>query len=431
MLPFALPTFATTDAAANVAVIEGVNDNVSQTRDANGNLDRHPAEFTGLDGRGTLRFTNRDSDVQTLTLRARTEAYVGLDQPNTVPPSGTLTLGYISGFTLTPRSNLALTANANLTTVTGARSTDATLPFTLDPAAISTSVASYSAFGTYSYTLSPRWSLAETAGATITTTLSSPGLQLANGVVLDRTGLDGVVPSSTTTLSRELGPRDALLITFGYRYTYSPYSLSIGTNPPQIGGPESIHQFVPSLGLSHQFSDTVSSTTSAGISVATPQAFETDRRLIFFPVGSETLMVTGARWKVRALASVTYSSVSARLGAGPTYSLSGTIAGTPLEGRAYRSMYLIGTLGATRSTVPTATGDTAALAAVSAGAELRYGLTRWLGLYTGYDVRGTSSITPNDPPYIRQIFFIGLSGYFTTADDIPPIETQQSPYTPG
>jgi hypothetical protein len=68
---------------------------------------------------------------------------------------------------------------------------------------------------------------------------------------------------------------------------------------------------------------------------------------------------------------------------------------------------------------------------VGAGAELRYGLTRWLGLYTGYDARLSSTFQPADPLFFRQVLFLGLSGYFTTDGNLPPIETVQSPYTPG
>lgn len=429
MLPLFLPVFATTDGAVNVAIVQGINDNLTQTRDANGDLDRHPATFTGIDGGGRLVLTSRGIDSQVLSVRARTQAYVGLDGPTSRGPTGTLAAGYLAGFSTGPRSSLSLSLTANLTSITSARAGDGNFLLTLDPTATGTSVASYSGSTSYSYTLAPRWTFTETLGARVTTTLSAPPLQAANGVVLDRTGLDGVLPSATSSLSHELGKRDVLLLLASYRYTYSPYSLDIATTPPTLGGPQGMHQVVPTVGVAHAISETVTATTTAGLSVSTRPTFDERTGPALFPVGSQGLSVLGRRWTVGALASVRYGSVTARLSAGPSYTFIGTIAGTPIEGRAYRSLYLVGHVLANHSSVPAAGGGSTGIDALAVGAELRYGLTRWLGLYTGYDVRVTSS-QANEPLFVRQILFAGVSGYFTTDGNIPPIETVQSPYTP-
>lgn len=426
--PFVL---ATTDGAANVAVVEGVNDNLSQTQDAQGHVDRHPAAFTGIDGLATLRSTSRDADVQSLQLRARTQLYAGLDSAVTPAPNATLTLTYAGAFTTSPRGALSVSASAAATSIASARTGDGNFLLTLDPTASATSIATYSAFVTYSYALAPRWSVSQLVGSTVTSTISAPPLQAANGVVLERGGIDGVLPSATTTLSHDLGKRDIGALSATYRYVYAPYALSIGTSPPRIAGPQAIHQVTPGASLAHSFSETVTATTTLGLSITTPQAIDPDQNVVFFPVGSEQLTVTGSRWTVRSLASVTYSTVSARLGAGPTFAFTGSVAGAPIQGRVYRSLHLVGSVQATHTSVPTIGGGTTSLEAVGAGVETRYGLTKWLGLYGGYDLRGTSSFLPGDSAVIRQIFFLGLSGYFTTDGNLPPIETAPTPYTPG
>ncbi len=430
MLP--VPLFnANVDGAANVAVVEGINDNVTQTRDAQGNVDRHPATFTGLDGLATLRLTARDADTQSIQIRARTQVYVGLDSVPTPAPNASLSLSYGATFTTSPRGALAVSATASATSIASARTGDGNFLLTLDPTASATSVASYGLFLTYSYALAPRWTFSQYAGGTVTNTLSAPPLQAANGVVLERGGIDGVLPSATTSLGHELGKRDTGTVSVNYRYVYSPYALSIGTNPPQLAGPQSIHQVGPSVGLTHAFSETVTTTTAVGFSMTTPQAIDPDQRIVVFPTGSEQLTVTGSRWTVRSLASLSYSSVSARLGAGPTVAFTGSISGAPIQGRAYRALHVVGSVQATHSSVPAAGGGSASIEALGAGVEARYGLTRWLGIYSGYDLRGTSSFVPGDPATIRQIFFLGLSGYFTTDGNLPPIETTPTPYTPG
>lgn len=430
MLPV-LPAFATTDTAANVAIVQGFNDNVSQARDADGNVDRHPATFTGLDGRGTLVLRRRDDESHTFSLRARTQIYVPLERGAESPPNGTVLFLHNTSMGVGKFGSLSITTNASVTAITSARASDGTLLLTLDPTAQSTSVASASLLAGYTHTLSPRWSITERAGLAVTDTLSAPPIQAANGVVLDRRGLDGILPSSLTSLNRELGKLDTGSITLAYNYTYSPYSLDIATSPPAIGGPQGIHQVVPGLRLVHTFSDRLTSTTTVGMSITTPSRFEPDRSLNYFPVGSQQVALVGPRWTIRGLANLAYSAVNARLGLGPAVGFLGTIAGAPLSGGSFRRMYLVGTVQAQHQSVPAASGGTTALEVVGAGVEVRYGLNRWLGLYTGYDARLSSNFDPAAANFFRQIVFIGLSGYFSTDGSIPPIESVQSPYRPG
>jgi hypothetical protein len=432
-MAFALPLFlATTDLSANVAVVEGVNDNVVQTQQPNGNIDRHGAAFTGFVATGLYRISARDRDVHTFTLRGRSQAYIGFDNVGTTPPDGTLMGSYAASFVTSKSGSMTLSASATLTAVASARTGDGNLLLTLDPTVNGTTQGIYSAFASYSHSLSPRWTFTESVGTVVTTTISAPPTQAANGVVLERQGLDGVLPSATTTLSYELGQRDTGLLGVTYRYIYSPYSFDIAANPPVIGPPQQIHQLVPGIGLTHVFSDTVSSTTTAGLSIATPAQFETDRGLQFFPVGSQQILVTGRRWRTSALAAVSYGTISPRLGAGPSFSLVGTLSGAPIEGRAYRSLYLVAITQANHSVVPSALGDgKTTLQVFGASAELRYGLSRWLGLYSGYDVRLSTQFDGTTAPSFRQVIFLGLSGYWTTDGNLPPIETTQSPYTPG
>src|SRR5262249_35994608 len=76
---------------------------------------------------------------------------------------------------------------------------------------------------------------------------------------------------------------------------------------------------------------------------------------------------------------------------------------------------------------------TATLTAVGGSAQLRYPLTRVIGMIGGHDVR-FSTIGPSGgptTPYFRQIVFIGLSGYWTTDPGILPFQILDAPFRPG
>ncbi|MBK6695365.1 MAG: hypothetical protein IPG50_24605 [Myxococcales bacterium] len=430
MTPLAIPLFLlTTDVAGNVSVVEGINDNAAERIDATGARERHASLFTGLSATGTLRVAARDSDSHALSARTRLQTYNSLSSVPSRAPSGTAIFSYTGAFSTSKRGGLALGASASFTSIASARASDGNLLLTLDPLSNGTQVAFYSGSASYSHALSPRLGISQSLGLLATSTLTAAPIDAANGVVLDRRGIDGIIPSSTTTLSRELGPRDTGLLSVTYRMIYSPYSFDIRTVPAALGPPQRIHQVIPGVGLSHAVTDTITSTTTAGVSFATAPLFDPEKSVDVFPVGSQQLVFAGRRFSARALASVTYGTTSARLGAGPAYSLVGSVSGAPIEGHAYRSLYMVAAIQANHSTVRTADG-TAALEGVGTGVEFRYGLTKWLGIYTGYDLRLTSQFGGAGDGSFRQIVFVGLSGYFSSDKTLPPIETTQSPYAP-
>jgi hypothetical protein len=66
------------------------------------------------------------------------------------------------------------------------------------------------------------------------------------------------------------------------------------------------------------------------------------------------------------------------------------------------------------------------------GGEVRYGVNRWLGVLAGYDFRYATFTTPGlySPPFAQQVFFVGLSGYFTNDRTVLPLTTFTAPIQP-
>jgi hypothetical protein len=76
---------------------------------------------------------------------------------------------------------------------------------------------------------------------------------------------------------------------------------------------------------------------------------------------------------------------------------------------------------------------TATLTAVGGSAQVRYPLTRVIGMIGGYDLRFSTVGTSGQPitPFVRQIVFVGLSGYWTTDPGILPFQILDAPFRPG
>jgi hypothetical protein len=69
---------------------------------------------------------------------------------------------------------------------------------------------------------------------------------------------------------------------------------------------------------------------------------------------------------------------------------------------------------------------------VIASADLRYALNRWLGILGGYSFRyvlfeGAQQL----PTLYRNVFFLGLTGYWNTDRTLPLITTFSAPITSG
>ncbi len=437
MFPF--PLHAVTDVSGTVAIVEGLNDNVVQTQDSPTQITRHAALFTGLETGATFRLTEPNQDIHGLRLRLRTQFYEPLDNyPES--PDGTVSASYASIVALGKHTAFVLSVSSSLSRVTSARVSDGTLLFQVDPSSTATTFTVSQAAMSVTQELSQRWKFRQSVGVLVTTTVEAPPFPLADGLSLDRRGIDGVQPETTSSLIHELGPRDTGDVSVTYRYLYAPYTLDYTTNPPHAGGPQRIQQVVPDLGLTHRLSPQLSSLTRVGLSVATPPSQDASKALIILPVFTEDLRYGSDRWGWSAQVGFTYGSVTPRLGSGPSLSASAQVFGVPwTAGRLKRLMLLgvaTGNHSQLQSGLATAGGSASNtyINVVGASLEARYAVSRTIGILGGYDARYSTigSSTGPTTPFIRQIFFVGISGYWSTDHvQLPPLEQLNAPFRPG
>ncbi|WP_394842893.1 hypothetical protein LZC95_38205 [Pendulispora brunnea] len=433
---FALPIYAAgnvTDVAATAAIVQGVNDNVIQTTDNSGDIDRHPATFTGLDGTFTFRITEPDTDVHGLRLRVRGQYYQSLDGSRTTDPDGTFQAVYASSITLTRFTTLTLSASNTITALTSARVGDGTLFFTVDPSTTQTTFTLTQGSATLVQELGQRWRLRQSGGILVTSTVSAPPFILAGGQELDRKGIDGVQPFSTTSVLHDISPRNTGDISVTYRYTYAPYSLDFRSSPPRAAGPQRIHQVIPDVGLTHLFTPDWLSLSRVGLSVSSAPNFSDSNKPVILPVVSEEIHFTNERWAFISAASFSYGSVTPRLGSGPTFSAQASLVGTPYPHGKFRNLMMTVQAVATHASLQASGSASTSINAAGASIEGRYPLTKGLGLSAGYDIRlSTIQTTGADlVPFFRQILFIGLSGYLTTDGTIPVLQLLNSPFRPA
>lgn len=435
MFPFVLFAGGNTiaDVATTAAVTGGVNDNVVQTTDAQGNIDRHPQAFTGLEGTLTLRLSQPNGDIHGFRALVRGQTYKSLDGFTNADPDYSAQGVWQDNFTLDRFTNASFSLSSSITAITSARVGDSTLFYTVDPAATATTFSISQAAVTLTHELSDRWRFRQGGGVLVTTTVAAPPLQVADGMILDRRGLDGVQPFSTTSLLHDFSRRDTGDISVMYRYTYSPYSLDFTTTPPRVGGPQKIHQVLPDVGLSHQFGEYWLGMTRAGLSIANPPPFDPDRGLIVYPTASEELHYTEQRWQFIGSGAFSYGSVSPRLGAGPSVTANMSLIGVPYSyGHWSKLVAMFNAVGLYARQEASASA-TATLTAVGGSAQVRYPLTRVIGMIGGYDLRFSTVGTSGQPitPFVRQIVFVGLSGYWTTDPGILPFQILDAPFRPG
>ncbi|HWL87017.1 MAG TPA: hypothetical protein VNO21_14520 [Polyangiaceae bacterium] len=433
---FALPIYAAgnvSDVAATAAIVQGVNDNVIQTSDADGSIHRHPAAFTGVDSTLTFRVTEPDADVHGLRLRVRGQYYQSLDSTRTTDPDGTVQGAYSSSITLGKFTQLTLSLSGTITALTSARVGDGTLIFTVDPSTTQTTFTlTQGSFGLVQE-LSPRWRLRESGGLLVTSTVSAPPFVLAGGQELDRRGVDGIQPFATSSVLHDLTPRDIGDVSLTYRYTYAPYSLDFTSSPPRASGPQRIHQVIPDVGLTHLMTPDWLSMSRVGISISSPPNFSDSNKAVILPVASEEVHYSTERWAFIGATSFSYGSVTPRLGSGPTFGAQASLVGTPYPHGKYRNLMATAQFVATHASLQATDTASTAINAVGGSVEVRYPLTKGLGLSGGYDVRlSTIQTSGSDAvPFFRQILFIGLSGFVTTDGTIPVLQLLNSPFRPA
>ncbi len=432
-----LPVLPDTDTVSRVAVVEGYNTNTYQAQD-NPNvplIQRHPSPFTGVDANLELRFHGRDADVTTLVLDGRANHYEPL-QREYQSDDGAFNAALYSRITLAPRTFLTLSDGASVTSFNAMHQTDGTL-FAFDPTQVRSTYWLEDASGTIMHQLSANWRIAQSLGVTVSGTLQSAPIVLPSGQVTEHRGLDYVMPYTESSVMHDFDERTSGDLTARYQYTLSEYVLDLTQNPPRNIGPDKQAFLFLLAGYTHRWTPELAATLRAGGVVASAPPRDPDQRPVLAPAGGADVFYTLDFFSLVATAGYTWDTINPRIGSGPTATASLLAVGVPNHRGDWKNFALLGRAQVAYSALITGVDQAGAvqqaeLGLYSAGIEARYGLNRWLGVLAGYDLRYAtfSPVTLFGPEFFQQVFFVGLSGYFSNDRTILPLTTFSAPVVP-
>lgn len=426
------PVFLDTDAVARVALVEGYNTNTYQAQD-NPNLpliERHPSPFTGVDANLELRLLGRDTDRTTFNFGARVNHY----EPLTAQyqsDDGAINASLSSRVTLGPRTTLALTDGAAVTSFNAAHVTDGTI-FAFDPTQVRSTYWLNDFGAAITHQLSPNWRLTQSVGMTISGTLQSAATEDASGQLIEHRGLDYVMPYVETDVNRDITPRTAVDLMVLYQYAWELYVVDYTQSPPQNIGPDKQAFLTALAGWTYHESSELSTVLRAGGVLASAPPRDIDQRAILSPAGMAELYYVRPFFDLVAAAGYTWGTINPRLGSGPTANASLLAIGIPRHIGNWANFALVGRAQASYSSLITGVGQSTGLGLCAVGAEARYGLNRWLGALAGFDFRYATFDTPGvfNPPFVQYVFFLGFSGYFASDRAALPLTTFTAPVQP-
>ncbi|HEX4446841.1 MAG TPA: hypothetical protein VH044_08900 [Polyangiaceae bacterium] len=429
MLALALPT---TDVVARAAIVEGYNSNTYQAQDDPDVplIKRHPSPFTGVDGSLELRWSGRDTDGASLLVGGRVQHYEPLQTENQSDDGGA-NARLSAQLTLGPRTQLTLADTASVTTFNAAHTTDGTL-FAFDPTQQRSSYWDETLVLSIAHQLSPKWKLTQTFGGMVAGTIDSAPIVLPTGGDVKHRGLDYVEPYLETDLSKDFtwrGTGDLLVL---YEYAYSLFVLDLTQRPPRNIGPDK-STFVTALaGYTYALDPERTVAVHGGLVGATAPPRDADPRPILSPSGTADFTYTRDVFNLGASVAYTWGTVNPRLGVGPTAIASVNAVGIPYHVGKWQNLALVGTMQASYQSLVTGANESTHLGLYSAGLEVRYGVNGWLGLLAGYDFRFATFSDPTsyEPPFIQNLVYLGLSGFWSTDRAQLPITTFASPIQP-
>jgi hypothetical protein len=425
------PALPTTDVVSRAAVIQGYNTNTYQSQDDPSVpvIRRHPSPFTGVDADVELRWLGRDADRTSLNMDVRVNHYEPL-QHQYQSDDGAFNAALASRVTLAPRSVLTLTESASVTSFNAAHVTDGTI-FAFDPTQIRSTYWIDDLGAAITHQLSERWRLTQSIGATISGTLSSAPTQLPSGALIQHRGIDYVMPYVETDLSHDFTPRSGGDLMVLYQYAYQLVVLDFTQSPPRNIGPDKQAFLTGLAGWTYHVTQEVSTVLRAGAVLGSAPPRDVDQRPILSPSVMGELYFTRPFFDMVAAGGYTYGTVNPRLGSGPTATGSLLVTGVPHHVGSWRNFAMIGRAQVAYSSLLTGRAQSTSLGLYAAGIEARYGVNRWLGVLAGYDVRYATFSTPVfTPPFLQHVFFLGLSGYWSTDRDQLPLTTFTAPVQP-
>ncbi len=427
-----LPVLPDTDVVTRAAVVEGYNTNTYQAQDDPNVpiIRRHPSPFTGVDADVELRFLGRDADRTIVNVDVRGNHYEPL-QNEYQSDDGAVNALVASRLTLGPRTSLSISDDGAVTSFNAAHVTDGTI-FAFDPTQVRSTYWIDGLDLDFTHQLSPRWRLSQSTGAMISGTLQSPPTQLANGTLAEHRGLDYVMPYLETDLSHEFTARSSGDLMLLYQYAWQLFVVDYTQNPPRNIGPDKQAFATVLAGWTRRVTPELSTVLRAGAVLASAPPRDQDQRAILGPAAMGELYYARPFFDLVATAAYTWGTINPRLGDGPTATAALLAIGVPHHVGAWKDFALVARAQASYSTLVTGVDQSTHLGLVAVGGEARYGLNRWLGVLAGYDLRYATFDVPGQfsPPFLQQVFFLGLSGYFSNDRSILPLTTFTAPVQP-
>jgi hypothetical protein len=428
----ALPVNLDTDVVGRVAVVEGYNTNTYQAQDDARSpiIRRHPSPFTGADGGLELRFLGRDADRVTINLGVRANHYEPIER-EVQSDDGAFNGAIVSRVTLGPRTVLTTSDTGTVTSFNAAHVTDGTI-FAFDPTQQRSAYWLNDVSSSIAHDLAPGWRLTQSLGASFSGTLHSPPTLLRSGQRVEHRGLDYVLPYVETDLNRDFTRRSSADVMLRYQYSLQLFVLDLTRNPPRNIGPDK-QAFVTGLGgWTYHVTQDVATVLRAGGVLASAPPRDPDQRPILSPSGMAELYYTRSLFDLVASGAYTYGSINPRLGSGPTGSASVLAVGIPHPVGDWRNLAAVARAQVSYSSLLTGVSAASSLGLYAFGAELRYGVSPWLGVIVGYDFRYATFSTPGlySPPFVQQVVFVGLSGYFSSDRSVLPLTTFTAPVQP-
>lgn len=420
-----------TDIRAMLSLVEGYNTNVQQIQSvADGPIVQHPSPFTGAEMRLTLRTWTAPRNFHEAQIEVRGQHYTPLDGMSQ-PDDGSVLGSWAAGYELGKRTTIAGSAYGTLSTLNASRAADGVL-FMVEPSSMQRTFAIGGARIDLAHEIGPRVRYHHGVDTGVGTTIRDVPVALPNGAAFIHRGLDYIGVGTDGTLLYDF--TDTTTGTLGLRYdrVYNPFLLDFERNPPMYRGRYVTHLGTGEVGLERALTEKLRSRTTVGVVVATPPPLDVDRRPIVSPMFAEELRYTTAYWLFGANAAYTYGSANPRLGFGPSLIALGMLEGTPFpHAGGLKDLAVLANTTASRTAFRSADSALSRFTYAAASVELRYALTRWLGLLGGYNTRW--SMFEGDaaqPSFTQHVVFLGVSGYVATDRAVPTLTTFAPPLAP-
>lgn len=412
----------TTDAAAQVAIVQGWDSNVWQTAD--NPPKRHPALFTSLEGSvGLVGRGRKVGEGEDLRLFGRFVNYEPYGSSSFESRTGRGGLAYRTSTKLDRLTTFTTTWLGSVGSLFASRGTDGDQAI-VDPISSRRTVWNASVGLGFAIEASRADTFEVGMSADGSGTLSET---TATGETFRR-GLDFVTGRSRFSLTHRFDPRTSWLNTLTFERFHSAYVLPGGN--PNAAGAGSIDGAVAvaTTGVARALDRRTALTVSAGVSAAVP---DFDQGPTVLPIGNATLVHTREQFSWSWLVGFQYGLLQPRIGPGASANTLFQVVGRPIEGRARDTFQIVGELSGQYTGIDIGPNDGSRVVTGGASVMLRFALARSIGLLVGYDLRASRLTTPGaavDAPWnVRHLAFVGLSFAWTSVGDLPAMTTLARP----